>query len=137
MVIASTTVMGLVAASPADALTKGAQYLMDERIAAVCPSGGRFVDGVIEKDLTGDGKLDLILDLSGLRCDGAYNGTNGECGAAHCPVFLYVRRGPLLEFQFEVTSIGATVGDGSPPVITLVNFEYQEHTIRWNGRTFE
>lgn len=134
--VAST--LALLAASPSTAMSKGAAYLVKERIAAVCPHGGTFAPkGITERDLTGDGRADLVLDLAGLTCRGAANGLNDESGAAHCPVAFYVRKGDVLVLVSEVASIGARVGPGNPPRITLVGFEYQEHSVRWNGRDFQ
>ncbi|GJE16419.1 hypothetical protein [Methylobacterium marchantiae] len=122
---------------PAQAESAAARYLVSQQVAKTCPKGGQFKPaGIMERDLTGDGRPDLVLNLAELSCRGAANGTNDECGAAHCPVLFFVRQGDLLVLKEEIASIGARIGSGAVPRITLVSFEYKEHTVRWDGSAF-
>ncbi|WP_019904431.1 hypothetical protein [Methylobacterium sp. 77] len=123
--------------APAQATSAAARYLVSQQVAKLCPKGGQFKpDGIMERDLTGDGKADLILNLAELSCRGDPKGLNDECGAAHCPVLFFVRQGDLLVLKDEIASIGARIGPGRIPRITLVSFEYKEHTVRWDGSSF-
>lgn len=128
----------LITGLPAQAMaySKAAEFLIKEQIASGCESQGGTFLSVEERDLTGDGKSDLIIDHSYLRCNGERL-QSVTCGAAHCEILIYVRQGNLLKKVEEFASIGYSIeNDRSPPTIGLVSFDYKEHTIRWNGRRF-
>jgi hypothetical protein len=66
--------LGLCALLPGAAAAQdsnAARYLAAQEIAAACDAGGTFGSGgLIERDLTGDGRDDLILDHGAISCDG-------------------------------------------------------------------
>ncbi|MBZ8133336.1 hypothetical protein [Afifella sp. IM 167] len=127
-------------ASPAPARTKAADYLIAEQIAAACDGAAGRMDpsGVIERDITGDGKLDLILNHRGIACDREGEGIrqSGFCGAQLCSVLIYVRRGALLKLEEEILSGGLALGAGSRPEIHLFGQGGKPLTLRWNGNGF-
>jgi len=127
-------------ASPAPARTKAADYLVAEQIAAACDGGAGKMDpsGVIERDVTGDGRLDLILNHRGIWCDRAGEGIrqSGFCGAQLCSVLIYVREGQLLRLKKEVLSGGLGLGAGSRPEIHLFGHGGKPSTLRWDGNGF-
>jgi hypothetical protein len=128
-------ITAMLSASPALALSKAARYLINEQISAACPSGGKFAaGGVDERDLTGDGKADLILDHGGITCnDGS---RSSFCGIRACSVYFYVRDGNLLKEKLDILSIGATVKGGNPPSIELIGHGFEKSTVRWDGKSF-
>ena len=125
-------------AGNAEARSKAAAYLIGQELAKACDGlggGGRIDDeAVIERDLTGNGKADLIIDHGGIQCSGEQR--SGYCGIRACSVLIYVRKGRLLKLAEEILSIGVTVGKGRRPGIELVGHSFQSTTIRWNGRKF-
>ena len=120
------------------AASKASQYLMREQIAEACATKkGKFLPvGIEERDLTGDGRRDLILDHGAIQCsDGS---RSLFCGAAMCSINFYVGDSKgLLRKKLEVLSIGATVKGGEPPEIELINHRGMTSRIRWNGTTFD
>jgi hypothetical protein len=117
--------------------SNAARYLVSEQLNAACPDGGAFRgDGPIERDLTGDGRDDLIIDHGTIACDGA-TVTSGFCGARLCSVMIYVRKGALLELVSETLSGGVTVDDGDPPVISGFAGDGSRWSLRWTGERFE
>ena len=88
--------------------------------------------GVIEQDLTGDGQVDLIINVGNIECN---ESRNYGCGTLGCSTFFYVRQGERLVENLNVNAWDVSVGEGEPPVITLSG---GGATIRrqWNGQTF-
>lgn len=124
-------------APSAAARSKAADWLVQEQIAEGCGNNrpGRFApSALIERDLTGDGKKDLIISHDGLTCGSGAR--SSFCGMRTCTVILYVREGDLLRKSKDVLSIGVTVGAGNPPAIELIGNDFQERTMRWDGRAF-
>ena len=121
----------------AQALSKAAKWLVTQQIAQGCESkSGTFAAGsVIERDLTGDGEADLIIDHGGLQCTGG--GLRLYCGIRACSVLFYVREGKLLHQKAEILSIGASVADGTPPVIEIMSHGFEKSSVKWNGSTFD
>ena len=77
----------------AQSYSKAARYLMAQEIKASCPMGGRFTSkGAIERDLTGDGRKDLVLAHGELRCKGNRS-LSKYCGMQVCTVKIFVREG--------------------------------------------
>ena len=118
-----TMAIGIVAVpEPAEAQSPAAQAIIDQQIpewACVMGGGGRMKpEGVIEQDITGDGQVDLILDLGFVECD---QGRNYACGVQACPTFFYVRQGDRLVEAANILAMGVTLGEGNPPVINLGN----------------
>ena len=97
--------------------------------------GGRFTSGtVIERDLTGNGRNDLILSHEGITCA---DGTRSiYCGMQVCSVLLYVREGGLLVEKASILGGGVTVSNATPPVISGHGHGGGSWSLRWTGRRF-
>lgn len=123
------------ATAPAEARSKAASYLIDQEIAEACDGQGGRIDpaSVIERDLTGDGRADLIISHEGISCPGS--GESSFCGQL-CSVNVYVRRGQMLEREREMLGRGVSVGDGEVPPINLYGVDGRRGAVRWNGQTF-
>lgn len=120
---------------PAQARSKAAQYLVDELIRENCDGPGTFkASEIVERDLTGDGAADLILDLHGIACAGG--GIASDCGPAACNANIYVREKGLLRLKAEEFSVGFEIRPGNPPPIELTDRNFDKYTIRWNGSGF-
>lgn len=124
-------------AGPSLARSKAAEFLLNEQIAQTCEGGqGGFDDSaVIERDLDGDGRDDLILNHHGLGCaDFAAR----RCGTQFCSALIYLRRGELLQFETEyLVSEGFTVSNHAIPVLSWYGrIGEGERWVRWNGREF-
>lgn len=121
--------------------SRAAAYLMEREVAEACGGGRGTIDpaGFIERDLTGDGRADLIVSHEHIACgaDGAFGPRSGFCGAQVCSVHVYVREGALLERRAEVLGGGVTVGEGATPVISGHGHGGGAWSIRWTGRGFE
>lgn len=134
MIVGGT--LAIAANQPAEARSKAAAYLIDRIIAEECPAGGTFSPTeIVERDLTGDGAADLILDLHGVRC--ADGGMSGGCGPAACNANVYVRTSGLLKLVTEEFSVGFEIGPGDPPSIEFKDRKFQSYRLRWNGKSFE
>ncbi|MER9971609.1 hypothetical protein [Mesorhizobium sp. M0060] len=110
------------ATAPAAAYPNAANYLIAEQIASACEGNvGEIAPGsVIERDLTGEGKADLITSHEGISCSaGASTSRSSFCGAQICAVNIYVRRGSLLELKTEILGVGVSVGEGQVPEIRM------------------
>ncbi|MER9236874.1 hypothetical protein NKI56_33620 [Mesorhizobium sp. M0622] len=110
------------ATAPAAAYPNAANYLIAEQIASACEGNvGEIAPGsVIERDLTGEGKADLITSHEGISCSaGASTSRSSFCGAQICAVNIYVRRGSLLELKTEMLGVGVSVGEGQVPEIRM------------------
>jgi hypothetical protein len=121
----------------ADARSKAADYLVREQIAQACEGKPGQIEpaAVIERDLTGDGKADLIISHEGITCAG--RGRSQMCGMQVCSVMIYVRDGSLLKLrEGELLGGGVTVGPGEIPAIFLHGHGGRRGSLRWNGREF-
>lgn len=127
---------GLLDSADAQSLgSKAAQYLLQQNIAEACGGEGTIDPGaLIERDLTGDGKDDLLVSHEGISCAGG--GRSSFCGAQVCAVNIYVRRGALLEVASEMLGVGVTVGEGSTPEIRMYGHGGESVALRWNGQSF-
>lgn len=115
--------------------SNAARYLMNEEVSAACGGGGQISPQYfVERDLTGDGKLDLIVGHEGIRCSSG--GRSGFCGAQACSIHIYVRVGALLQKKTDLLGIGLAVGDGSTPTINFHAHGGVPVAVRWNGSTF-
>ena len=127
----------MVTATEGQARSNAAEYLIREEIAAACDGGAGSIDptAVIERDLTGDGRADLIISHEGIRCAG--EGRSIFCGLQVCSVKVYVRRGQLLDPEVEdLLGMTVTVGDGAVPVIRWFGHDGTGHSMSWNGQAF-
>ncbi len=115
--------------------SNAARYLMEQEIAAACGGPGRIApEAFVERDLTGDGRADLMVAHEGIACSSG--GQSGFCGMQACSIHLYVREGDLLERKAEVLGIGPTVGPGAVPTIRMQAHGGAPMALSWNGRTF-
>ncbi|MEF2547719.1 hypothetical protein VQ045_11165 [Aurantimonas sp. E1-2-R+4] len=111
----SSLALLLALAAPADARSKAAAFLVKEQIASACEGGRGSIDpaDVIERDLDGDGRDDLIIAHDAVTCtSGGQFGRSAFCGMQVCSVNFYLRRGPLLQISHEMLGGGVTVGGG-------------------------
>ena len=110
---------------------------MREQIAAACEKQGGTIDpnSVIERDLTGDGKADLIIHHYGIEC--ADGRRSAFCGMQACSFQIYVRRGALLALAGEFLGVETIKVDGERiPTIHTVAHGGNPTALRWNGREF-
>lgn len=126
----------LVLAHPAAAGSEAAQHLVDEQIAEACfgEPGTIRPESVAERDLTGDGHADLIIDHGGIAC--GEGGMSSFCGAQLCLVLIYVREGSLLVLKMEALSVGFRLSDGDTPTIGLFQRDGTPVTLAWDGTEF-
>jgi hypothetical protein len=114
--------------------SKAARWLAGEAIRTYCQGSGRFEDGgLIETDLTGDGRDDLVIFTGGLVCDSGLP----ACGAVYCDADFYVREGDLLKHSGGgVLTQCAELVPGTPPGIRLCSRDGTRYVVRWNGAEF-
>lgn len=125
------------AAAENAARSKAAAYLIREQISAACEMRDGSIDpaSVIERDLNGDGKADLIIHHHGIECAGG--GRSIFCGAQACSFLIYVRRGALLRPAGEFLGVETIKVEGGPiPTIHTVAHGGRPTALRWNGREF-
>lgn len=131
-------VMLLMLAQPAAALSNAATFLIDGMVAEGCPEGGTMDrSAVIERDLDGDGRDDLILSQERLACSGGGPSISLFCGMQVCTTPISLRRGDLLEQEVETLNSVVSVGSGNRPAIMLRSHGGAFRAIRWTGRAFE
>ncbi len=117
--------------------SKAADYLVREQIADACEAKGGKIDpaAVIERDLTGDGKADLIISHDGISCSGG--GRSTACGMQVCAVKIYVRDGALLKLAVgDLLGTAVKVGDGAVPTIEWRIHGGSGRMTKWNGQAF-
>lgn len=122
-------------AQPAMALSNAARYLAEEEIAGACESGAGSFDpaGIIERDLDGDGRADLILSHEHITCQGPQS-RSLACGMQVCSVLFFVRRGELLQPAGQILGGGVTVGGGGVPTVETHGHGGGQALWRWNGQ---
>lgn len=124
-----------IAAPAASQSSNAARYLANKEVAEACNGGGRInPKGLIERDLTGDGRDDLIISHEWIEC--ASGQRSMYCGMQVCSVNIYVREGKLLKLRGEFLGGGVSVGGGSRPKIEMYAHGGARGAIRWNGRSF-
>ena len=124
-------------ASPAQARSKAADYLVRDQIADACEGGKGSINpaAVIERDLTGDGQPDLTIRHDGITCSDG--GRSNACGMQVCSVTIYVRDGALLKPAVDdLLGTMVTVSDGKIPVIHWRGHGGGAHSMKWNGSKF-
>ncbi|HRX59809.1 MAG TPA: hypothetical protein P5260_01140 [Candidatus Competibacter sp.] len=122
--------------SPAIAESKAAAYLVKKEIAEACDGedGSIKKSAIIEHDLTGDGKNDLIISHEGIAC--ASGGRSGFCGAQVCSFKIYVREGELLKLKEEMLGSDVRVSSEANPTIHWHAHGGSAQKFRWNGKDF-
>lgn len=120
------------------AASKAADYLLNQELIEACQGrGGRIrFEGFIERDLTGDGRKDLIISHDAIECNGDFR-RSPFCGAQVCTIKIYVRRGKLLKLEEEFLALISSIGAGPVPVISLYFHGGGQGQLRWNGRAFQ
>ena len=128
----------ILAALPAAAQdSNAARWLVTERLSAVCETGeGLFnAEGIIEQDLTGDGRPDLILFDDFVTCSGRRFRAS-TCEAGECEFNVYVREGALLQPKLSDRTVERLdVLAGEPPLIVYAQRD-GVRSVRWDGRLF-
>lgn len=121
--------------TPSHAQSPAVQAAINEQILEGCmEGGGQFApEGIIQRDLTGDGLDDLILDHSFLNCD---QSMRMFCGAQACSAVFYIRQGDRLVKTWEALTVGVAIAEGNPPVINLTAHGGSPYRRQWNGQTF-
>lgn len=125
--------------SPApETVSRAAAYLRDEQISLACGGRGGVMEpeGMIERDLTGDGREDLLIDHRGISCNGSPR-SSLECGMQVCSMRIYVREGQLLRLKEEFLGMQPTIGNEQVPVIRVLGHGGGQAAIRWTGYGFE
>ena len=122
---------------PAFAGSKAADYLVDQQISEACDGSAGHINPayVVERDLTGDGKADLVISHEGITC--ATGRRSGFCGAQACSFYVYVRRGALLKLAEEYLGAQVSVGPGDEPPIFWIAHGGSPQAMRWNGKKFQ
>ncbi|MEL6587803.1 MAG: hypothetical protein AAFY65_13775 [Pseudomonadota bacterium] len=118
--------------------SNAARYLLGQEVANACNgAAGRISPGsLIERDLTGDGRDDLIIAHEGIRCSGGGSARSLECGMQVCTTKIWVRQGDLLVEKAFFLGGGIAVAGGNPPAITGYAHGGKTWSMRWNGRSF-
>jgi len=106
-------------ASPTAAKNLPAKTIVKTEIMEACgKAGGRLARGaVIRKDVTGDGRRDLIISHERIICRGGQR--SGHCGAQVCSVNFYVRRARGYRLNTGKLGIRVSVGKGKRPRIWM------------------
>ncbi|HVL22119.1 MAG TPA: hypothetical protein VM422_14260 [Amaricoccus sp.] len=131
--------VGAVALAPrsAFALSNAAAYLASQEIGTACGgASGRYDPAyVVERDLDGDGRADLLIAHEGIECDGT--GRSAECGMLACSIRIWLRRGELLELAVDdLQGYDVAVGAGPTPEIRWVASDGAPVSIRWDRNDF-
>jgi hypothetical protein len=117
-------------------LSSEARAFTDQIVVEACfDATGRIEDGgAVERDLTGDGLADLVIDTSAISCDN--RPTNGFCGQMSCSTDVYRRSGN--GYVSELSVLGTiALGRGEPPELTATEDLGEPYTVRWSGESFE
>ena len=134
-VIVAAAVLAFAPVSVTAQSSNAAAYLMDQEVRAACNGAGRIApEAFIERDLTGDGRDDLIVAHEGITCSNGRR--SGYCGMQVCSVHIYVREGDLLRRKVEVLGGGLSVGKGAVPRISMHAHGGAQRQMQWNGRSF-
>lgn len=129
--------------APAPAATPDGQRGLDrasamaQEIAVACDGRpGRFEpEGVVEADLTGDGREDLVLSHDGVVCEGGA-ARSAVCGIRACYYIVYVATDDGLVQRHEGLSVGVRLRSGEPPRLDLLGHDLTKHALLWTGSGF-
>lgn len=119
--------------------SNAARYLLKENIAEGCTEGTGHIDprALIEADLDGDGRDDLIIAHEGIRCGTSDTRRSLLCGMQVCSVKIYMRRGDLLRLQEDFLGSGIAVNDNAmPPIVSGYAHGGGKWSLRWSGAGF-
>ncbi|MGR3501316.1 hypothetical protein [Pseudaestuariivita sp.] len=124
-------------AGPALAEPNPVAATINAAIASGCGAApGHFMDGVYNTDLDGDGRADLIIDHSGLRCAGAAP-YSALCGRSVCRTTLFLRRDAELVPRMVQYGVVLDVPGTPRARITLERASGYPSYVEWNGRGLE
>jgi hypothetical protein len=132
----AAVLISTLAAAGAKAQSGSAKSIIQAQIREACgASGGRMQKGgAITRDLTGDGKADLLIDHDRIACRGG--GRSGFCGMQICSVYIYVNRNGRLTKSLDTLGGGVTIGKGKRPSISMHAHGGKSRRIRWDGKRF-
>jgi hypothetical protein len=116
--------------------SKATAYLVKKEIANGCDGKKGTIEqsAIIERDLTGDGRKDLIISHEGLTCAGG--GRSLHCGIRVCLFNIYIRRGKLLKLETEMLGMEVRVTTEKIPIIHWYAHDGSAQKFRWNGKRF-
>ncbi len=119
------------------ASSKAASYLLNQQVSEACDGKKGTIDpgSLIERDLTGDGEIDLIIAHEGITCAGG--GRSLFCGIQVCSFKVYVRKDHLLKLEKDMLGVNITVDDGRVPTVHWYAHGGAPKQLRWNGRSFQ
>ena len=127
-----------IAAAGAYAQSGSAKAIIQAQIREACePGSGTMKNGsAIIRDLTGDGKADLLIDHAYITCKGGASRRSGFCGMQVCSVYIYVNRNGRLTKSLDTLGGGVTIGKGKRPSISMYAHGGKSRRIRWDGKRF-
>ena len=126
------TVIG--SALPGHAASKSAKRLVQQTIEEACGGKGDIEPaGIVERDLTGDGKADLLINYGSITC---HEGINGFCGSGGCSIDVYVSRNGKLGQKQDMFGADMEIIDGKPALIKIYDRDGASHTYRWKDGRF-
>ena len=116
--------------------SKASTYLIEKEIAEACYGEKGFIkkSAIIERDLTGDGRKDLIISHEGSTCAGG--GRSGFCGMQVCAFNIYIRRGKLLKLEKDMLGVKVRVTKETIPTIHWYSHGGHAQKFRWDGKKF-
>jgi hypothetical protein len=111
-------------------------WLLNQELSEACGRAGGHIspDALIERDLTGDGRDDLIISHEGISCNSG--GRSIYCGMQVCTVKIFVREGELLKLTMDFLAGGVHVGHGNLPKISGYAHGGSGWSRRWDGLQF-
>ncbi len=117
---------------------EAARWLLWQEAQAACQMSGGAPSiretGLIERDLDGDGALDLLIAHEGFICGEV--GRSGFCGVQVCTLKIWLNRGGQLILTEEFLGMNIAVDTNTPPVITGYGHGGGAWSIRWTGTGF-
>jgi hypothetical protein len=120
--------------APVHAASEAANEIVDRTITETCGGKGEIdPKGLVERDLTGDGEADLLIDYGFISC---HEGMNGFCGSGGCSVSIHVFENGRLTLKEELFGVETQVLNGKPPRIRVKSRDGGSQTIRWKGGRF-
>jgi hypothetical protein len=125
----------LAAAFPVTAVaaSKAVEEIVHQTITDSCDGPGKIDPaGVIERDFTGDGRPDLLINHWSITCQ---KGIDGYCGTDGCSMDVHVAGDKGYGPKQDLFAYDIKIEDGSPARITVYNRDGDDYTYRWaDGR---
>lgn len=104
--------------------------------AAGMKSGVMGANGIIHRDLTGDGVKDLIVDHRAIVCVNGLTLSSRTCDESGCALRVFVSNWAGFAFHIERKAASYTVSDDELPIITLTDADGTQTLWRWDGTYF-